>query len=105
MLSRLPPEVAGRTSPGLAPGALVRTFWESLMSPKQAPLPAFAPRGLFPKITTLFLGDGSDFPSYSHMLDDPALRHPALRVGSRREVVETRCSGLGRLVVDQAQTG
>jgi len=33
-----------------------------------------ADRGLFPEMRTLFLGDGSAFPSYYHMLDDPALR-------------------------------
>lgn len=33
-----------------------------------------ADRGLYPEMQTLFLGDGSAFPSYYHMLDDPALR-------------------------------
>lgn len=34
----------------------------------------FADQGLFPQSQTLFLGDGDTFPSYYHMLDDPALR-------------------------------
>lgn len=33
-----------------------------------------ADRGLYPEMQTLFLGDGSAFPSYYQMLDDPALR-------------------------------
>lgn len=33
-----------------------------------------ADQGLFPASQTLFLGDGDTFPSYYHMLDDPALR-------------------------------